>query len=77
MLAGLATKYPESALPPYHLARLAVQTGQYDRAEGRIEQALKLAPDDPKIACLAIEIYKAVNKPEKADALAGICGQMK
>lgn len=77
MLAGLATNYPESSLPFYHLARLAVQTGQYDRAEGRIEQALKLAPDDPKIACLAIDIYKAVNKPEKAEALAGICARSK
>lgn len=77
MLAGLATNYPESPLPPYHLARLAVQTGQYDRAEGRIEQALKLAPEDPKIACLAIDIYKAVNKPEKAEALAGLCAKIK
>lgn len=77
MLVGLATNYPESALPPYHLARLAVQTGQYERAEGRIEQALKLAPDDPKIACLAVDIYKAVNKPEKAEALAGLCAKSK
>ncbi|MEO6132767.1 MAG: tetratricopeptide repeat protein [Saprospiraceae bacterium] len=77
MLAGLATNYPESALPSYHLARLAVQTGQYERAEGRIEQALKIAPDDPRIACLAVDIYKAVNKPEKAEALAGLCARMK
>lgn len=77
MLAGLATNYPESALPSYHLARLAVQTGQYERAEGRIEQALKLAPEDPRIACLAIDIYKAVKKPEKAEALAGLCAKLK
>ena len=77
MLAGLATKYPDSALPPYHLARLAVQTGQYERAEERIEQALKLAPDDARIACLAIDIYKAVNKPEEAEKLKDLCAQMK
>jgi len=73
MLAGLATNYPDSPLPPYHLARLAVQTGQYERAEGRIEQAMKLSPTDSRIACLAIEIYNAVNKPEKAKELAGLC----
>jgi len=77
MLAGLATTYPESYLPVYHLARLAVQTGQYEKAEGRIEQALKLAPEDPRIACLAVDIYKAVNKPEKAEALAGLCAKTK
>ena len=73
MLAGLATNYPESSLPPYHLARLAVQTGQYERAEERIEQARKLSPSDSRIACLAIEIYNAVNKPDKAKELAGLC----
>jgi len=77
ILAALATNYPESALPPYHLARLAVQTGQYERAEGRIEQALKLAPADARIACLAIDIYTAVNKPDKANKLADLCAQTK
>jgi Flp pilus assembly protein TadD len=64
-------------LPSYHLARLAVQTGQYERAEQRIEQALKLAPTDPKIACLAINIYTAVNKPEEAKKLTDLCARSK
>ena len=73
MLAGLATSYPESPAPPYHLARLAVRTGQYDRALTRIEQAMKLAPEDQKIACLAKEIYTALNRPEDAGKLAQRC----
>ncbi len=77
MLAALATNYPESALPPYHLARLAMQTGQYEKAEERIEQALKLAPADARIACLAIDIYTGVSKPEKANKLADLCTQTK
>ena len=77
MLATLATNYPESSLPPYHLARLAVQTGQYERAEERIEQARRLDPEDARIACLAKEIYTAVNKPQKAGELADLCAQMK
>ena len=77
MLASLATNYPESALPPYHLARLAVQTGQYGKAEERIEQALKLAPEDSRIACLAKDIYTAVNKTEKARELADLCNRLK
>ena len=75
MLTGLATTYPESAGPPYQLARLAVRTGQYERARTRIEQALALAPDDPRIACLAIDIYTALNLPEQARALADKCAE--
>lgn len=73
MLAGLATSYPDSPAPPYQLARLAVRTGQYERALTRIEQALKLDPTDSRIACLAIDIYTALNKPAEAAQLADRC----
>ena len=73
MLAGLAMSYPDSPAPPYQLARLAVRTGQYERALTRIEQALKLDPSDSRIACLAIDIYTALNKPAEAAQLADKC----
>jgi tetratricopeptide (TPR) repeat protein len=75
MLASLATSNPESALPPYHLARLALRTGQLERAEERIEQALKIDPTNAKIACLAIDIYTAANKPNEAEKWAGLCAR--
>jgi uncharacterized protein HemY len=75
MLAELAKSYPESPLPPYHLARLAVRTGQYERAAERIEQALKLDGQNPKIACLGIEIYTALNQTDKAEKLKPVCAQ--
>jgi tetratricopeptide (TPR) repeat protein len=74
MLAGLTTSFPESALPPYHLARLAVQTGQYERAAERIEQAMALEPKNSRFACLGVEIYKALNNAEKVEKLNAICG---
>jgi len=77
MLAGLATTYPESAGPPYQLARLAVRTGQYDRALTRIEQAMELAPEDQRIACLAADIYTALNRPDEAAKLAERCAPKK
>jgi tetratricopeptide (TPR) repeat protein len=73
MLAGLATSYPDSPVPPFHLARLAVRTGQYERAKTRIEQALQLAPSDSRIACLAIEIYTALNQLAEANKLKEVC----
>ena len=77
MLAALATKYPESALPPYHLARLAVKTGQMEKAEERIEQALRLDSTNTRIACLAIDIYTSVQKPDQAGKLADLCAGKK
>ncbi len=76
MLASLATAHPESALPPYHLARLALRTGQLEKAEERIEQALNIDSTNVKIACLAIDIYTAANKPNKAEKWAGLCAPM-
>jgi tetratricopeptide (TPR) repeat protein len=73
MLAGLATSFPDSPLPPYHLARLAVQTGQYEKAAQRIEQAMALDPGNSRFACLAVEIYKALNKTDKVEKLNPVC----
>jgi tetratricopeptide (TPR) repeat protein len=75
MLAGLATSFPDSPLPPYQLARLAVQTGQYEKAAERIEQAMKLDPENSRFACLAVEIYTALNQPEKVEQLKGLCAR--
>ena len=76
MLASLASTNPESALPPYHLARLALKTGQIGKAEERIGQALKIDSTNVKIACLARDIYRAANKPDKAEKWAGLCAPM-
>jgi len=73
MLAGLATSFPESSLPPYHLARLAVRTGQYEKAAERIEQAMALEPKNSRFACLAVDIYKALNQADKVEKLNAVC----
>ena len=73
MLAGLATTYPESPLPPYHLARLAMQTGQTERAAERIQQAIQLEPANQKIACLAVAIYTALSQPDMVSQYQPVC----
>ncbi len=77
MLASLATNYPGSAIPAYHLARLAVKTGQLEKAEERIDQALNIDSTNTRAACLAIDIYTAVGKPDKARKWAGLCNTTK
>lgn len=75
MLSGLASSYPDAPAPAFQLARLAVRTGQFERARTRIEQALALAPEDARIACLAIDIYTALGQADKAKALAATCAK--
>jgi tetratricopeptide (TPR) repeat protein len=73
MLAGLATSFPESPLPPYHLARLAMRTNQVERAAERIQQALALEPANPRIACLAVDIYTALQQAEMVNQYQPVC----
>ena len=75
MLAELAKTYPESPLPPYHLARLAVRTNQFERAAERIEQAIALDPSNSRFACLAVEIYTALNRAADVKKYEPVCAQ--
>lgn len=77
MLASLAEKYPDSPLPSYHLASLAMRTGQTGRAQERIEQALSIDSSDVRIVCLAADIYTEASMPEKARHWAEACASNK
>lgn len=75
MLMGLAETYPKDPAPLFQLARLAVQTGQYERAKARIDMALELKPGDARLICLAAEIYSALQS-EEANAYSAQCAEM-
>lgn len=73
MLRDLHEKYPDNPSILYHLAKLAMNTGQYDKAKERIEQALALDGDNKPTNCLAAEIYSALGQQEKAAIAASKC----
>lgn len=77
MLASLAEKYPDSPLPSYHLASLAMRTGQVGRAQERIEQALTIDSTDIRIVCLAADIYTEAAMPEKARRWTESCASVR
>lgn len=53
------------------LGRLAIQTGQWQRATQRLEKATLLRPGDNQIYCLLAEAYQGLEETKKAsDALA-------
>ncbi len=55
-LRALATSYPDNALVLYHLARLAIETNQIDRAKERLDHLLKTNPGFSRAYCLMAKI---------------------
>lgn len=52
MLVELSEKHPEEGAVFFHLGRLALQTGQVDRALDRLSRAVELRPDHRESWCL-------------------------
>lgn len=66
MLLGLDKKHPESIPVLYQLAKFGMQTGQYDKAIGRLETILKKDQKNKKANCLIFKAFEETGKAEKA-----------
>lgn len=66
MLLDLNKKHPENVLILNTLARLAIKTGQYDRALVRLSKAIENEPDNVSSICLLATVYDALKKPAEA-----------
>ncbi len=73
LLLQLNEKYPDNLGVLNNLARLAIQTGQYDRAIQRLERALEIDPDFPRTICLMAEASRGAGLVEKAAQFAQRC----
>jgi tetratricopeptide (TPR) repeat protein len=73
MLRELNEANPENVSVLFQLAKLAVKTGQMDRALGRIEEGLKIDPQHIPLNCLAIDVYRALGKQAEAEKAMAIC----
>lgn len=68
MLRELEQSFPESALVLTSLARLAIQTSQFDRAIQRLNQALELENDNLNAICLLAQAYAGAGNQAEAKA---------
>lgn len=75
MLRNLQQKFPENAGVLVQLGRLAIQTGQYERATERLQQALELEPDNSRAVCLLAEAWRALGRDELAAPLQKRCAE--
>lgn len=73
MLRDLNEQFPENVSVIVNLARLAIQTGQYQRAVERLQQALQLDAANRPAACLLAQAYQGLEQPEEAAKWAARC----
>ena len=71
-LLGLQERYPEEPKVLAQLGRLALQTGQTERAYNRYLEAYKLGLNSKEIVCLLAQMSEQLKTPEAAE-LRGEC----
>ncbi len=75
MLLDLNQKEPENVFVLLALARLAIRTGQYERAATRLETIIELEPANAQAICLLADVYQNLDRSE-AGAMANRCTEL-
>lgn len=75
MLLELNRQYPENVSVLNNLGRLAIQTGQFDKAVQRLERVLEIEPGNPTATCLLADAWNGAGDAAKAEQFAKACGQ--
>ncbi|MEL6636326.1 MAG: tetratricopeptide repeat protein [Bacteroidota bacterium] len=66
MLLELNKKDPDNVSVLMNLGRLAIRTGQYDKAVQRLERVLELAPGQVRAHCYLADAYRGLGNAEKS-----------
>jgi tetratricopeptide (TPR) repeat protein len=73
MLRELETKHPESPSVFNALGRLAIKTGQWEKAVARLERSFELDKNNPNTPCLLALAYQEQGNKDKAAEFARKC----
>lgn len=73
MLRDLEKKYPDDPSVYNALGRLAIKTGQWQRAVERLEKSWSLSKKNPNTPCLLAKAYEGSGNTIKAQAFLEIC----
>lgn len=76
MLRELNQSNPQSVLVLNTLARLAIQTGQFETAIRRLEEALSYEPDNAATNCLLANAYERSGQTAQARTFADKCNSL-
>lgn len=66
MLLDINEAYPDNTAALLALGRLAIQTGQFDRAKVRLEKVVELLPEDNRAYCLLTQVYQNTGETNQA-----------
>ncbi len=75
MLLTLNREQPENVTVIKTLARLGLQTGQFEKVLARLTKAKALAPNDREIDCMLVKVYTATNETALAEQAAVNCNR--
>ena len=73
MLLELSKESPDDVLVQITLAKLAIKTGQYEKATARLNKLLEKNPDVKSANCLLSEIYMQTGDQAKAELYSKKC----
>ncbi|MEM9919490.1 MAG: tetratricopeptide repeat protein [Bacteroidota bacterium] len=73
MLVDLNKRNPDNVPVLIQLGRLAIQTGQYEKAIQRLTKAVSLQPEESRGHCLLAKALESNGQPEKAVRHKEIC----
>lgn len=76
MLVELNKKHPDNAMILTQLGRLAIKTGQYEKAVERLEAALRAEPENMKANCFLAQAYEGLGNIEAARRFSQKCEQL-
>jgi len=76
MLVDLSKKHPENPLVLSSLGRLAIKTGQFEKAKERLEKAFSVDNKNKEIICLLATTYKELRIEEKAVTFENMCNNL-
>lgn len=72
-LVELSNTYPDRPEVFVHLGKFSIQTGQWDRAQERLERAYELNPRNQETICLLSTVYKEVGDAGKSAEFSELC----
>ena len=76
MLLDLNQSDPDNVLVLNSLGRLAIRTGQFDRAVERLERAASIEPENRNTICLLAQAYEGAGPAEKAQQYGEQCRRL-
>lgn len=75
LLLDYDKQYPDNPLVLSNLGRLAIQTGQFEKAIQRLEKVIEIVPESTSAYCLLSKAYAGIGDQAKADIFQERCNK--